>query len=301
MRVGFVAIGRNEGERLRACLAAARAQDLAMVYVDSGSTDGSVELARSLGADVVALDLSIPFTAARARNEGAARVVTNHPDVEFIQFVDGDCELQPGWIARALDEMRAKPKAAVVCGRRRERHPEATVYNALCDMEWATPVGNVKSSGGDALIRRAAFEQVKGYNPNVIAGEEPEMCVRLRAAGWEIWRVDAEMTLHDAAMTRFGQWWKRNVRAGHAYAENFWRHGAAPESFNRQNVVSNYVWGQPLAWPLWPLLWFKVYRRRKSKPYATFVTLSKLPQAIGQLKFQWNRMTGKQAKIIEYK
>jgi GT2 family glycosyltransferase len=301
MRVGFVAIGRNEGERLRACLTAARAQDLAMVYVDSGSTDGSVDLARSLDADVVALDLSIPFTAARARNEGAARLVANHPDVEFIQFVDGDCELQPGWIATALAEMNAKPRAAVVCGRRRERHPDATIYNALCDMEWATPLGNVKSSGGDALIRRAAFEQVKGYNPNVIAGEEPEMCVRLRAAGWEIWRIDAEMTLHDAAMTRFGQWWKRNVRAGHAYAENYWRHGAPPEQFNRQNVLSNYVWGQPLAWPLWPLLWFKYYRRRKSKPYATFVTLSKLPQALGQLKFQWNRVRGQQQKIIEYK
>jgi GT2 family glycosyltransferase len=301
MRVGFVAIGRNEGERLRLCLEAARRQGLAMVYVDSNSTDGSVALARSLGADVVELDLSIPFTAARARNEGAARLRAAHPEIEFIQFVDGDCELQPNWIATALAELDAKPKAAVVCGRRRERHPEATRYNALCDMEWATPIGQVKSSGGDALIRRTAFEQVKGYNPNVIAGEEPEMCVRLRAAGWEIWRIDAEMTLHDAAMTRFGQWWKRNVRAGHAYAENYSRHGAPPEQFARQNVISNYVWAAPPLWPLWPLLWFKVWRRRKSTTYATFVTLSKLPQALGQLKFQWNRLTGKRQQIIEYK
>ena len=214
MRVGFVAIGRNEGGRLETCLSSARAQRLAMVYVDSGSTDGSVTLARSLGADVVELDLSIPFTAARARNEGAARLVANHPEIDFIQFVDGDCELNATWITTALIEMTAKPQAAVICGRRRERFPDATVYNKLCDLEWNTPIGKAKSSGGDALIRRSAFEQVGGYNPSVIAGEEPEMCVRLRAAGWEIWRVDAEMTLHDAAMTRFGQWWKRNVRAG---------------------------------------------------------------------------------------
>jgi GT2 family glycosyltransferase len=197
--------------------------------------------------------------------------------------------------------MASNPKAAVVCGRRRERYPEATIYNRLCDMEWDTPIGQAKSSGGDALIRRSAFEQVRGYDPSVIAGEEPEMCVRLRAAGWQIWRIDAEMTLHDAAMTRFGQWWKRNVRAGHAYAEGFHRHGAAPERFARQNVISNYVWGSPLLWPVWPLLWAKVYRRKRSKPYATFITLSKLPQAIGQVKFQWNRLTGKRQAIIEYK
>ena len=300
-RIGFVAIGRNEGDRLHACLAAARSQGLSMVYVDSGSTDGSVDHARSVGADVVSLDLTKPFTAARARNEGAARLIANHPDVEFIQFVDGDCELQAGWIDAAFAEMRARPRAAVVCGRRRERFPDATVYNRLCDVEWNSPVGRAKSSGGDALIRRGAFEAVGGYNANVIAGEEPEMCVRLRGLGWEIWRIDAEMTLHDAAITRFGQWWRRNVRAGHAYAENFARHGAPPERFARQNVISNYVWASPPLWPAWPLLWARIYARERSASYATFVTLSKLPQAIGQLKFQAARLTGRRQKIIEYK
>ena len=297
--VGFVAIGRNEGERLRSCLEAARAQGLSMVYVDSNSTDGSVALARSLGAEVIELDLSTPFTAARARNEGAARLLQLRPDTQFIQFVDGDCELRPTWIGRALKAFTEHPRAAVVCGRRRERFPDASVYNAMCDMEWDTPVGRAQSSGGDALIRREAFEQVGGYDAGIIAGEEPEMCVRLRERGWEVWRIDAEMTLHDAAMTRFGQWWKRNVRAGHAYAEGHHRHGAPPERFARKEVISNYAWSALL--PLWPLLWFKVYRSRPSATYATFITLSKLPQAIGQLKFQRNQLAGKRSKIIEYK
>ena len=301
MNVGLVAIGRNEGDRLRACLEAARAQGLARVYVDSNSTDKSVELAKSLGADVVNLDLSIPFTAARARNEGVARLLSLHPQIEFIQFVDGDCELNPTWVDRALDEFEAKPQAAVVCGRRRERFPDATIYNYLCDLEWNTPIGQAKSCGGDAMIRRSAFAEVRGYNPAVIAGEEPEMCVRLRKNGWEIWRIDAEMTLHDAAMSRFGQWWKRNVRAGHAFAEGYHRHGAPPENFWKKNVISNYLWGSPPMWIFWPLLWLKIYRSRPSKSYATFITFSKLPQMVGQLKFQWNRWTGKQSKIIEYK
>lgn len=297
--VGLVAIGRNEGQRLRACLEAARAHGLAMVYVDSNSTDDSVALAKSLGAEVVQLDLSIPFTAARARNEGVARLLQMRPKLEFIQFVDGDCELRPDWIADALTAFAAKPKAAVICGRRRERYPDASRYNALADMEWNTPIGQALSSGGDALIRRTAFEEVKGYNPAVIAGEEPEMCVRLRERGYEIWRIDAEMTLHDAAMTRFGQWWKRTIRGGHAYAEGYHRHGAPPERFNRREVISNYVWA--IAWPLWPLLWVKIYRSSKSAQYATFTTLAKWPMALGQLKFQWHRLRGKKSQIIEYK
>ncbi|HQY89664.1 MAG TPA: hypothetical protein PK402_13510, partial [Tepidisphaeraceae bacterium] len=140
---------------------------------------------------------------------------------------------------------------------------------------------------------------IGGFNPSVIAGEEPEMCVRIRQAGFDVWRLDAEMTLHDAAMTRFGQWWKRNVRAGHAYAENYHRHGAPPELMAKKSVISNYVWAA--MFPLLPLLWIKIKTQGKSALYATFVTLSKVPQAIGQLKFHFNRLTGKRQTIIEYK
>ncbi|HRK31144.1 MAG TPA: glycosyltransferase family A protein [Tepidisphaeraceae bacterium] len=301
MRVGLVAIGRNEGARLAACLRAAARDVQSFVYVDSGSTDDSLQIAQSLGAEIVRLDLSIPFTAARSRNAGFARLISLDPSIELVQFIDGDCELVEGWIPTAAQFLAATPKAAVVCGRRRERFPDASRYNAMCDLEWNTPIGRAKSCGGDALMRVTAFQQAGGYNDAVIAGEEPELCVRLRKAGFEIHRIDAEMTLHDAAMTRFGQWWKRNVRAGHAYAEGFDMHGAPPENFRRKEVVSNYVWATPVMWLLWPLLWIKIYRGRRNGLYATFVTLSKLPQAIGQLTFLWNRLRGKRTMLIEYK
>jgi GT2 family glycosyltransferase len=341
--VAIIAIGRNEGERLRACLAAATRDAATIVYVDSGSTDGSVALAKELGCRVVELDLSKPFTAARARNEGAAAA----GDVEFYQFVDGDCELVEGWVGRAVQEMRDKPRAAGVCGRRRERFPEATKYNKLCDMEWDTPIGEALACGGDALIRRTAFDEVGGYNPAVIAGEEPEMCVRLRDKGWQIWRIDAEMTLHDAAMTSWRQWWKRNVRAGHAYAEGLDHH----PPFRRKEVRSNYAYGLIvpavilvtlvlllltfvsalfLRLPIqgWQAiavtavaslgvltllgygsLIYKVKKHRLQRgddqasagSYASAVALSKVPQAIGQLKYHLNKRRGKQATIIEYK
>ena len=154
-----------------------------IVYVDSGSTDGSVELARSLGVDVVKLDLSTSFTAARARNVGLAHLLEADAPIKFVQFVDGDCEVVEGWIERAKRELDAQPNVAVVCGRRRERFPDISIYNRLCDMEWDTPIGETKACGGDAMMRVESFQQVDGFNPLLIAGEEPELCVRLRQKG----------------------------------------------------------------------------------------------------------------------
>ena len=188
-RVGLVAIGRNEGERLQRCLQSVQGRFARIVYVDSGSTDGSQQVAQALGAEVVALDTSAPFTAARARNAGVAQLMQSMPELEYVQFIDGDCELDPAWPQQALQHMVSHERIAVVCGRRRERYPERSVYNHLCDIEWNGPVGRVASCGGDAMVRVRAFDQVGGYDPALIAGEEPDMCYRMAEKGWEIWQL----------------------------------------------------------------------------------------------------------------
>jgi GT2 family glycosyltransferase len=326
-RVGIIAIGRNEGERLRRCLISATTQSTLVVYVDSGSTDGSAAMARELGAEVVDLELSTPFTAARARNEGFARLASKHPDIDFVQFVDGDCEIVSGWIDRALAELKSDDKLAVVCGRRRERHPDASVYNTLADIEWDTPIGDAKACGGDAMMRVAAFRQAGGYDAGVIAGEEPELCVRLRQLGWRIRRLDAEMTLHDAAMTRFSQWWRRMVRGGHAYAQGASMHGAPPERHwvrERRRII---VWGivlplliVALAWPtrgfsvLLLLAYVALHRRihryaiarglskRQARLYALHMAFAaKFAEAVGLITFYTSRLLGRRTKLIEYK
>ncbi len=239
MNVAIVAIGRNEGDRAKTCLQTAVGfvdDPSRVVYVDSGSTDGSTDFARSLGVTVVDLDLSKPFTAARARNAGLEQVPA---DAEFVQFLDADCELVDGWLTTAVEALEADDSLAGVAGRRRERHPEATPYNKLCNMEWNTPVGQAAAVGGDAMFRRDALEAVGGYDATMIAGEEPEMCLRMRAKGWTLRRLDAEMTLHDAAMTSWKQWWNRNKRAGHAYAETLDRHPPT----GAKEVRSNYLLG----------------------------------------------------------
>lgn len=208
--IDAIVIGRNEGQRLIDCLSSLQAAGMRrLIYVDSGSTDGSTDAARAAGAEVIALDMTRPFTAARARNAGLERIAEDRDLPDFVHFVDGDCQLQPGWLQVAADFLADHPQVVVVCGRRRERHPRASVYNRLCDLEWDTPVGEELACGGDALMRTQALLAVGGFRDDLIAGEEPELCLRLRRAGGQIWRLDHEMVLHDAAMTRFSQWWRR--------------------------------------------------------------------------------------------
>jgi len=324
--IGAVAIGRNEGGRLVRCLNALVGRVSTVVYVDSGSDDGSVDRARELGAEVVALDTAIPFTAARARNAGLARLLEMDQELRFVQFVDGDCEVRDGWLGQGAQYLAAHEDMGVVCGRRRERYPDASVYNRLCDMEWDTPVGEAEACHGDAMMRVDMLRQLGGFREDMIAGEEPELCVRLRRAGWRVMRLAAEMTYHDASMTRFGQWWRRAQRAGHAFAEGAWLHGRSPQRHNVRPLLSICFWGGAapvtafaLAWPTsgasllllvgYGVLWWRVYRGRRradapstARLYATMTVLGKFAQLLGVMAYVWRRhVLRRKVRLIEYK
>jgi GT2 family glycosyltransferase len=321
-----VIIGRNEGERLRRCLESISGKAERAVYVDSGSTDGSVDLARSMGVEVVALDLSKPFTAARGRNAGFDRLLEIDPTIDLVQFVDGDCEVIEGWLEAGALAFEGRPDLAVVCGRRRERHPDASKYNLLCDIEWNTPVGEATACGGDSMMRVSAFREVGGFDPELIAGEEPELCLRLRRHGYAIERIDREMTLHDAAMTRFSQWWKRNVRSGYAYAEGAWSYGLDPERYRLRETARVLAWcvGLPLvmvggALPslgtsfflsgayavsiarTWSRLRLRGFSEKEALYYAVFTAVGKLPELQGILRFVRGKIAGERSALIEYK
>ena len=332
--IGIVAIGRNEGDRLRRCFTSLAPTGLPIVYVDSGSTDRSVLLARSLGIAVVELDLSRPFSAARARNEGFDLLRHDHPEIEFVMFLDGDCELAPGWLDRAKAEMDARPDAAVVCGRRREKFPEHSIYNRLVDLEWDTPIGEAIACGGDALMRADAFAKVGGYDPSAIAGEEPELCQRLRAVGHAIWRIDAEMTAHDLAMTRFGQWWRRMVRCGYNGLDIQTRLPGKDQPFGHE-LGRSRLWS--LYWPmavvgaslligvgfgpnagvvvcfvllaLLPLRAFRIARANRHRvedwrtalAFGWAIVLSQFANVAGQFGYLVDRARGRTGRLIEYK
>jgi GT2 family glycosyltransferase len=319
---GVVAIGRNEGERLVRCLISAKSESRSIVYVDSGSSDASIMVAEKIGARVIELDMTRPFTAARARNEGFAAFRTSFPNARFVQFIDGDCILVQGWLDKAGAFIEQRNDIAIVCGRRRELHPTASIYNQLCDSEWDTPVGETISCGGDALMRVEAFEAVGGFRTQLIAGEEPELCVRLREIGWKIWRLDAEMTQHDAAMTRMAQFWIRAVRGGYAYAAVSRLHKTSPYGIWRREMARALFWGgilpliiclgaivNPAAFALalaYPIQIIRIAlargpRSSQAWKYALLITVAKFAEFQGVLKFFWRQFIGQSAELIEYK
>lgn len=319
---GVVAIGRNEGERLKVCLRSLQSASR-VVYVDSGSTDGSASFARSVGATVVELDSGLPFTAARARNAGFKCLLADVPSLAYLQFIDGDCELIETWPQQALSFLVSNPSACAVSGRRRERFPRQSIYNQLCDWEWEGPEGACSYFGGDVMIRVSAFGQIAGYREDLIAGEEPELCVRLRGAGWYIWRLNAEMTLHDAAMIRFSQWWWRTVRGGYAFAQGASLHGRAPERHWLWESRRTLLWGIWLpvvcilvsltlggwGWLVWLIYPLQILRQttrnrgsiRDRVALAVFQVLARFPEGLGYLSFILDTIRRRKARIIEYK
>ena len=319
---GVVTIGRNEGDRLIGCFASVKSHTESIVYVDSGSTDGSVAAAEEFGATVVNLDLTQPFTAARARNEGFKALKTLKPGIRFVQFIDGDCNLAAGWLEAAVTFIEQRNDVAVVCGRRRELYPEESVYNRLCDLEWDTPIGEAAACGGDALIRVEALDAVGGFRPQLIAGEEPELCVRLREKGWKIWRLNLEMTQHDAAIRRVSQWWNRAVRSGYGCAEVSRLHRTSPFGIWRRETARAVIWGGLLPATIglgilihpaaiggilvYPLQICRIAFARgptssQSWTYAIFMTFGKFAEFQGILTFYWRQLRGQSAALIEYK
>lgn len=326
-KVGVVVIGRNEGDRLIRSLESVVDGSRPIVYVDSGSTDGSCEEARKRGVEIVELDLSIPFTAARARNAGFERMSEKYPEVEYVQFIDGDCEVVKGWLKAAVDTLEKNPQVVAVCGWRREIYPERSVYNRICDVEWRMgAIGTILSFAGDVMIRSEALAAVGGYNNSMIAFEEGELCVRLRQNGGILLRIDRNCTLHDADIQSVVQWWKRAKRWGYGLAQISYVYGTFTERHFVQSILRIWLWGimipllalalavpsygiSLLALGRYPVaIWREISRKQKagysredSVAWGISAPMAAIPGALGLVQFYLDRLSNKQHKIIEYK
>ena len=326
--IAAVVIGRNEGERLEPSLRSVREAGLSVVYVDSGSTDGSPNLARRLDIPIVELDSARPFSAGRGRNEGVDEALRRWPGAAYVLFLDGDCILDLGFPAAAAVTLDQHADCAIVTGHLSERYPDASIYNRLCAIEWRSPAGpleNMNGLGGIMLARISAFREVGGFNLDAIAGEEPDLGIRLALAGYSILKIDRPMATHDAQILSFGQWWTRAVRGGHALAHRYAQHGGTRFRDGRRELISDLFWG--LAFPaailllLWPthglsllassgygLLAWRVYRRYRgdgltqfdARLVTRFILYSKFAHVLGIARYCWNFLRG-EFRIIEYK
>jgi len=317
--IGVVVIGRNEGERLKKCLYSVIKESSSIVYVDSGSSDNSVEFAKSLGVHVIDLDMNKPFTAARARNEGFKKILTISPEIKYVQFVDGDCEFIDGWFEHALSTFSGiedKEQLAIVFGRCMERFPEVSLYNYEANRGWKIQPGYTETCGGNFFILAETFSSLQGFNESLIAGEEPELCLRIRREGWKVLSISYDMVWHDVNLHSFYQWWKRSIRTGHAFAEVAWMHRKFSEKYWFLHNVRICSWGLLLPLFLAFLSSFNVYfvaffliypvqigriALKEDWLYAYFCVLVKFPQAIGQGKYLLNNLLGQQSTLIEHK
>lgn len=239
--VSVVVIGRNEGERLVRCLESVAQARWGILrhevwYVDSRSTDGSVERAAQMGAHTLVVQDGAPC-ASKARNLGwqAARG-------EFILFLDGDTQLHPEFVAKAIAQL-SDASLCAVWGHRRESNPGQSVYTRVLDLDWIYPPGITPYFGGDVLVRREALASVNGFDPTLNAGEEPEMCARLRAKGWKILHIDSPMTRHDLAVTTFKAYALRCYRSGIAYAEVTHRMGLLGDPLWQHEARRDFLHG----------------------------------------------------------
>ncbi len=327
--LSVVIIGRNEGPRLVRCLASVRALRgvtgaVEIIYVDSASTDDSVNVAQACGAQVIVLQGERP-TAARGRNAGWRAA-----HAPFVLFLDGDTILDPDFVARALPHF-SDERVAVVCGQRREIAPGNSVYNRVLDLDWVFQAGAAAYCGGDALMRRAVLQELNGYDASLIAGEEPDLCCRMRLRGYVILQTGEPMTGHDLAITRWPQYWRRAVRTGYAYTQvaRRFRHTAQPlwSAEVKHNLLSGgallllacggvtaTLWQRSL-WPLiFGLLFFTCLSVRTALKthwkapqlatrllYGAHSHVQQIPIFIGQLMFwrdQWRRQ---RRALIAYK
>jgi len=323
-----VVIGRNEGKRLEPALRSVQAAGLPFVYVDSGSSDCSAGLAAGLGFHVLELDPARPFTAARSRNEGLDEALRQWPYLRYVLFLDGDCILDPAFPAAAAELLDREADAAAVTGHLSERFPDASIYNRLCSIEWRAPAGridNFAALGGIMAARASAVREVGGFNEQIIAGEDSELGVRLKLAGYAIVKIDRPMATHDAEILRFRQWWRRAVRGGHALAQRYAINGRSPLRDCRRELFSTFFWGLivPLSallllWPTrglsllllagYALLGWRIYRhysRSGLSPSdamlaARFTIYAKFANLVGVFRFFLNRLRGR-FRIIEYK
>jgi GT2 family glycosyltransferase len=228
------------------------------------------------------------------------------PATVFIQFVDD---------------------VGVACGHVREIHPQATVYNKLCDLEWQKTPGELTACGGIFMVRAQVFRAVGGFRADVIAGEDDEFCVRVRRAGWKILLLDTAMAGHDAAMKYFNEWCRRAKRTGHAYAQVAAIHSKSQERYFMRDCRRIWFWGLLLPLialclapftcglsllvmlGLYALQFSRIYFTGKRRGwssgdalvYAFFTVLAKFPALAGLLAYHWRKGRGHSLTIMEHK
>jgi len=243
--LSVVVIGLNEEARLKASLEAVVGERptgyaLDVLYVDSGSTDRSLEIADAVPG-VRVLRLEGKPSAARARNLGL-----RHARGRYVQLVDGDSVVEPGWLEKAVRVLDQRPEISCVFGQCIEMNPDQSIYMKVCGLDWHIPAGERRFCGGNSMWRTAVIAENGFFDEAIQVGEEPDLCYRVRRSGGRILCLDDPMVMHDLGMHHFSQYWRRSVASGNAYASIAMRFRRDPERMWYREMLVNFV--EPAIW-----------------------------------------------------
>jgi len=161
-----------------------------VTVVDDASTDAGAEVAREAGARVIRRKENGGPSV--ARNQGAAATVG-----DVIVFIDADCVPEPGTLETMLRHF-ADPALGAVAPRIRERGLREAgrlgrYQEARSPLDLGEEPGPVRPDAkvsyvptATLAVRRAAFEEVGGFDESLRFGEDVDLVWRLHEAGWEV-------------------------------------------------------------------------------------------------------------------
>jgi len=242
-------------------------QEREILLVDSASSDGTAELAATFPIRVLRLPASQRLTAAAGRYVGC-----KHTSGKLVLFLDGDMEMMPGWLACAMDYLARNPAVAAVTGQVFDVLPTADSDDVPVMPAVASAAAvSIPACGGAGMYRRAVLEQVGNFNPYLYSEEEPDLCLRMRVAGYSIVRLERPLAKHYSDMsekfaTVLGRW-RRNLHLGQGQnlrykwgTRYFWRYmyersyGTVPAFTMLVGIFSLAWWlaaGQARYFQLW--------------------------------------------------
>ncbi|MEM7599897.1 MAG: polysaccharide biosynthesis/export family protein [Verrucomicrobiota bacterium] len=323
MDIDVVIIGLNASQTLADCIESVQRSEydagaIRIVYVDSGSSDQSCEIAEQLGAVALSVNREHPSPGS-GRNAG-----WRHGSAPLVQFLDSDTIVDKWWLQNAVNALGEG--VAAVRGNRIEAKPDASYYNWIADQEWNAEPGECADFGGDVLIRREYLETTGGYDDELVGGEDPDLSLRVRQQGGTIVQLDETMTIHDIDTYQLKPHFKRAIRTGYAFAAvsdrhqglataDYWRKECKRVAVRGGGAVGIFLLGALsflIAWWL-PflivpvsialLLFPRILRvgyfmadksldRKDATRYSWNCSLIVLPQLWGMLRYYYGKLTG---------
>lgn len=164
-----------------------------IIVADSLSTDNTQQLASAKGVTVVSLTQPVDRCCGVGHQLGYL-----YSEGEYLLLMDGDMELEKGFIDNAITFLETHPEYAGVAGT--VEMDDAANYEFKSRkqrLHEIYPIGDCDHLGGGGLYRRVAIEKI-GYltNRNLHAFEEAELGMRLIHAGYKLHRLDVPYFSH---------------------------------------------------------------------------------------------------------